>query len=492
MKAKRPGRACRWGGRRPAHREETKLNLEKVLAHALAAAGGKRRPALFRQTASCCAKRCALRGRPCWNRFLWRSWASSTPSWSAGWARAAIAAVGLTTQPKFICLAVFLSLNVAVSALVARRRGQDDPEKANRVLVQSILITLGLTAIISAAAFVFAEPILRLAGSAPDTHEDAVAYFRIITAGMVFNTLTMVINAAQRGAGNTRIAMKTNIVANLVNICFNYLLIGGNLGFPKLGVSGAAIATVLGTVVACVMSFRSVLRHGSFVSLRGRLRISFDRETMRAILNIGSSTLAEQLFLRIGFLTYSIVVANLGTVAFAAHQVGMNVMSISFSFGDGLSVAGGCARGAQPGRKAEGPGAESTAACASAWACSSRFCSPSSFSRSAGRSSCCFPPKPRCWGYGDMIMRVLVVVVFLQISQVVFTGCLRGAGDARYTALVSLVSVAFIRPFSGWLLCYPLGLGLLGAWLGLAIDQFMRFLMTYIRFRKGKWVNLKI
>ena len=103
--------------------------------------------------------------------------------------------------------------------------------------------------------------------------------------------------------------------------------------------SGAAIATVLGTVVACVMSFRSVLRHGSFVSLRGRLRISFDRETMRAILNIGSSTLAEQLFLRIGFLTYSIVVANLGTVAFAAHQVGMNVMSISFSFGDGLSVA---------------------------------------------------------------------------------------------------------------------------------------------------------
>ena len=105
---------------------------------------------------------------------------------------------------------------MAVSALVARRRGQDDPEKANRVLVQSILITLGLTAIISAAAFVFAEPILRLAGSAPDTHEDAVAYFRIITAGMVFNTLTMVINAAQRGAGNTRIAMKTNIVANLV------------------------------------------------------------------------------------------------------------------------------------------------------------------------------------------------------------------------------------------------------------------------------------
>ena len=94
--------------------------------------------------------------------------------------------------------------------------------------------------------------------------------------------------------------------------------------------------------------------------------------------------------------------------------------------------------------------------------------------------------------YGDMIMRLMVVVVFLQISQVVFTGCLRGAGDAKYTALVSLISVAFVRPFSGWLLCYPLGLGLFGAWLGLATDQLVRFLMTYIRFRKGKWVNLKI
>ena len=490
MKAKRPGRACRWDGRRPAHREETKLNLEKVLRTRSLLRGEE--PSgplptdgeLLRETL----------------RIAWPSMLESflvalvgfiDTVMVSGLGTAAIAAVGLTTQPKFICLAVFLSLNVAVSALVARRRGQDDPEKANRVLVQSILITLGLTAIISAAAFVFAEPILRLAGSAPDTHEDAVAYFRIITAGMVFNTLTMVINAAQRGAGNTRIAMKTNIVANLVNICFNYLLIGGNLGFPKLGVSGAAIATVLGTVVACVMSFRSVLRHGSFVSLRGRLRISFDRETMRAILNIGSSTLAEQLFLRIGFLTYSIVVANLGTVAFAAHQVGMNVMSISFSFGDGLSVAAVALVGRSLGEKRKDLARIYGGVCQRVGVFFSLLLSI--IFLTLGRPIfLLFSTETEVLGYGGMIMRVLVVVVFLQISQVVFTGCLRGAGDARYTALVSLVSVAFIRPFSGWLLCYPLGLGLLGAWLGLAIDQFMRFLMTYIRFRKGKWVNLKI
>ena len=79
-----------------------------------------------------------------------------------------------------------------------------------------------------------------------------------------------------------------------------------------------------------------------------------------------------------------------------------------------------------------------------------------------------------------------------QITQVIFSGCLRGAGDTRYTALVSLISVAFIRPFAGWLFCYPLALGLFGAWLGLAFDQIMRFILTWVRFRRGRWTNIKI
>ena len=180
---------------------------------------------------------------------------------------AAIAAIGLTGQPKFICLAVFLSVNVAVSAIVARRKGEGDREGANRVLVQAILITVVLTVVITALALIFAEPVLRLAGTNEDTHELATGYFRIIVGCQFFNVLNMVINAAQRGVGNTKIAMRTNIVSNLVNIVFNYLLIGGNFGFPALGVNGAAIATVLGTVVASGMALRSVMHPDSFLYL---------------------------------------------------------------------------------------------------------------------------------------------------------------------------------------------------------------------------------
>ena len=100
---------------------------------------------------------------------------------------------------------------MAVSAIVARRRGEDDRESANSVLMQALIITVLLTAVISVLAIVFADPILRLAGTADDTHEPAVAYFRIIIGGMIFNVISMVINAAQRGAGNTKDVYKRQI-----------------------------------------------------------------------------------------------------------------------------------------------------------------------------------------------------------------------------------------------------------------------------------------
>ncbi|HIS68439.1 MAG TPA: MATE family efflux transporter [Candidatus Gallacutalibacter stercoravium] len=403
----------------------------------------------------------------------------------------AIAAVGLTTQPKFIGLAIFLSLNVAVSALVARRRGENDRESANKVLAQAIVIVLLLTLVISVLCVVFADPIIRMAGSAEDTHADAVSYFRVIMGGMVFNVLSLVINAAQRGAGNTKIAMRTNIVSNLVNMLFNYLLIEGHFGFPRLGVTGAAVATVIGTVFACGMSIASILRKDSFLDIRLAKHIRFDKKTLGTIANIGSSTLAEQVFLRIGFLIYSIIVANLGTVAFAAHQIGMNLMSISFSFGDGLSVASVTLVGQSLGAKRPDMAKVYGGVCQRLGIVFAVVLSIIFVSLGRPIFSL-FSNEEAILSYGEMIMSLLAVVVFLQISQVVFSGCLRGAGDTRYTALVSLISVAVVRPGLGWLFCYPLQLGLFGAWLGLAVDQMVRFLMTWVRFRKGKWTSIKI
>lgn len=403
----------------------------------------------------------------------------------------AIAAVGLTTQPKFLGLAVFLSMNVAVSALVARRKGAGDRESANRIVRMALLITIGLTIIISSVFVAFASPIIKMVGSQADTHEYAVEYLQIIMGGLGFSTISLMLNAAQRGAGNTRIAMLTNVISNTVNVIFNYLLIGGNFGFPALGVRGAALATVIGTVCACTLSIASVLRKDGFINLRSVKGWIADRMSVRSLLNVGSSAFVEQICLRIGFLLFSMTVAHLGTTQMAAHQIGMNLMSMSFSFGDGLSVASVTLIGQSLGRKRPDMAKIYGNVCQKIGLLCA--CLVATIYFLFGKQIfTLFSQEAVILEYGGQIMRILSVILFFQIEQVVLFGCLRGAGDTKFTALVSLISVTFIRPGMSWLLCYPLGIGLIGAWLGTFCDQVLRFILTFLRFRKGEWTKIRL
>ena len=403
----------------------------------------------------------------------------------------AIAAVGLTTQPKFLGLAVFLSMNVAVSALVARRKGAGDRESANRIVRMALLITIGLTMIISSVFVAFASPIIKMVGSQADTHEYAVEYLQIIMGGLGFSTISLMLNAAQRGAGNTRIAMLTNVISNTVNVIFNYLLIGGNFGFPALGVRGAALATVIGTVCACTLSIASVLRKDGFINLRSVKGWIADRMSVRSLLNVGSSAFVEQICLRIGFLLFSMTVAHLGTTQMAAHQIGMNLMSMSFSFGDGLSVASVTLIGQSLGRKRPDMAKIYGNVCQKIGLLCA--CLVATIYFLFGKQIfTLFSQEAVILEYGGQIMRILSVILFFQIEQVVLFGCLRGAGDTKFTALVSLISVTFIRPGMSWLLCYPLGIGLIGAWLGTFCDQVLRFILTFLRFRKGEWTKIRL
>ena len=244
----------------------------------------------------------------------------------------AVASVGLTTQPKFLGLSLFFAMNVAIAAIVARRTGEKDKRRANETLAEAILLTILFGAVITVACVSLAGWLMEKCGSAPDTHDGAVIYFQIIN----FNIISMVINAAQRGAGNTKIAMYTNTISSIVNIIGNYLLIGGHLGFPKLGIRGAALATVLGTVVGCTISVMSLFRKDSFLSIPYIIKEGLWKrfESVKIILKLSSSTFVEQILMRIGFMSTAVMAADMGTAAMAAHQVGMNALSLSFSFGD--------------------------------------------------------------------------------------------------------------------------------------------------------------
>ena len=79
-----------------------------------------------------------------------------------------------------------------------------------------------------------------------------------------------------------------------------------------------------------------------------------------------------------------------------------------------------------------------------------------------------------------------------QNTSWVMTGILRGSGDTKFTALVSLVCIVFVRPISALVLCYPLGLGVIGAWIGMIFDQIVRLILNTRRFRQKKWLQIKV
>ena len=88
---------------------------------------------------------------------------------------------------------------------------------------------------------------------------------------------------------------------------------------------------------------------------------------------------------------------------------------------------------------------------------------------------------------GINIMHVIIFVVIFQICQVIYMGCLRGAGDTLYTAIASMISVTFIRTIVSYLCGYALGGGIIGIWLGVLADQMSRFIFATVRFKQGKW-----
>lgn len=405
----------------------------------------------------------------------------------------AVAAVGLTTQPKFIGLAMFIATNVAVSALVARRKGQGEQADACRIMKTAIMFTIVAGLIVSALCVLLADPIITLSGSEEDTHEAATAYFRIIMGGIIFSMISLVINAAQRGSGNTKIALRTNLVSNIVNIIFNYLLINGRLGFPKLGIQGAAIATVLGTVVACIMSILSLFDKKSFVSVQYSIKMKCraSMKTMKQIFALSSNVFVEQIFLRIGFMSVSVMAAKLGTQAFAAHQVGMNVMSLSFSFGDGMQVAAVTLIGQSLGQNLPELAKRYGTLCQRMGNLISIVLSVL-YLILGGWFFGLYFEDPATIGIGVHIMRIMIFIVLMQVAQVIYMGCLRGAGDVRFTTIASIISVTCIRPLTSYLFAYILDFGIIGVWYGVVCDQLCRLILTQWRFKSGKWMKISI
>ncbi|MDR1542364.1 MAG: MATE family efflux transporter [Clostridiales bacterium] len=411
----------------------------------------------------------------------------------------AIAAVGLVGQPRMLMLSLFFALNIGVTAVVARRKGEGRKEEANHALRNAMLVIMALSVVVTAASLAWSQTLIKLAGAKEDTLNMAVQYFRIMSYFLPASALTMCINAAQRGAGNTRITLMVNLTANIVNVIFNYLLIYGHFGFPRLEVEGAAWASGIGICVGlalCIASLFVKKFSDGFLRLSLKDDWRLRKNTLGSIMKVGGNAMVEQGALRIGFFAYAAIVANLGTEAFAAHQVGMQFLSLSFTFGDGLAVAGTSLVGQMLGQKRPDMASIYSKCCQRLALCASiaiastvailRFQLAGIFLDASNPSSL----EPFLLAADIMLMVALFQPV--QMQSVVTSGCLRGAGDNLYVAMIMIICVVVIRPILSCIAIFAFGFGLFGAWSASLVDMTIRMSLMYRRFNSNVWQTKKV
>lgn len=405
----------------------------------------------------------------------------------------AVSAVGVTSQPKRILLMFTLALNVGATAFVSRRIGQKDRAAANHCMHQFLWVSILMALSLYTLGFLFARPFMILAGANEETLGGAVTYFRILAIGQIPQAVSLTINACLRAEGKTRVTLVSNTAANLINLMFNYFLIQGNCGFPRLEIAGAALATSMGSLAALVISLWSVRRGNGgilFLDLRTE-KVKLDLPLLKGAWSVTFSAFHEQFFHRLGLFIFTRLAASLGTVEFAVYQFVMNLANLQGYAYDGFASAATAMTGQSLGM--EDPDRVQKAGKYAVWmGYGIAFAIALVFVVFRHPILTIFSQEAFAVSRGGQLLIFVAFSCVPSAGSMIYAGILRGAGDTKAVARATLWIVAVLRPFVAWLLCYPLGLHQLGIWGAFALAHSLRWLVLYLHWRRGSWKQIKL
>jgi MATE family multidrug resistance protein len=402
----------------------------------------------------------------------------------------ALAAVSLANEWVFLVIVSFWSIATGATALVARSVGAQDSETANGTMRQSMLIGVMIGLVATALVVWLAEPALAVMGAEPQVRGDGATYLRIAALVFPLTALMFVGNACLRGAGDTRTALLVMAVVNVLNIAVAWTAINGPFGLPRLGVAGSALGAVAGRAGGGLLVVGLLLRGRAGLKLDlGRRRLNVG--LVKRVLRVGLPTGVEFMAWRIGMMVFTRAIASLGTVAVAANTVVLRAESFAFMPGLGFAVAStalvGQSLGACDPRRAERVGyvAFQLAALVTGALGLIIVLAPQPFIR-------LFTADPGVIQTAILPLRIICAVEAPQAAAFVFAGGLRGAGDTLYPMLVTFAVIWAIRVPAALILGLALGLGLAGAWAGMAFELSLRGLIYFLRFRRGRWKLIEV
>jgi len=392
-----------------------------------------------------------------------------------------LAAAALANHIVILILIIGLGVSMAVTPLVAISVGAGIRDETQNLFKQSLVVNFGF-GIITSILILIGSELIQYLNQPLMVVKYATSYTKILSISIIPWMIYQSYKQFIEGLSITHPPMVVTIVANIVNVFVNWLLIFGNLGFPRLELDGAGIATLSSRVFMVVVIIFYVNKSKRFKEFDVSLIIkNFNRTIIKRILRLGLPS-GFQYFFEVGAFSFAVVMVGwFGAKPLAAHQIAINLASISFMAVTGISAAGGIRVGNEVGR---GNVRETRRAGFSAviLGASIMFCAGIIFVTFRNYL-------PSLYIFDQEVISIasslLVIAALFQLSdgtQAVGVGILRGLTDVKFPTAITFIAYWIIGLPIGYVLGFIFEFGVQGVWVGLLIGLTASAVMLTLRF----------
>ncbi|GAB3529946.1 MATE family efflux transporter [Pontibacter brevis] len=393
-----------------------------------------------------------------------------------------LAAASLGNSIFTITLVFGLGVSYSITPLIAAADGRRNYTRISLLLLNGLVSNVLLGILLFIAGY-FLSPYITLLEQPPRVVELAVPYINILFLSMVPLMVFQAFRQFAEGLSLTKQAMWISIVANSLNILLNYILIFGKLGFEPMGLVGAGWATLISRVVMAMMMVGYVMYGKRFAVYRHFLRLrhlSFIH--MYRIFKLGLPISGQMIFEMGAFSFSAVMIGWLGAKELAAHQIAINVASVTYMMASGIGAAATIRVGNQKGlgnyRAMRMAGISNLVMGAGFMVCSGLL-------MILGNELI-----PILYIDDPEVIRIasslLVIAALFQISdgiQVVGLGALRGLEDVKVPSLISLIAYWGVGLPVGYFLCFKVDFGVNGIWMGLLTGLSVAAVLLTFRFQ---------
>lgn len=393
----------------------------------------------------------------------------------------ALAAASIANAIFHLIMVVGFGLTMAVTPLTAIALGAGKDEECGIVLRQGLFLNLCFGFLLCLLTIILSE-IIQFLNQPIEIVRPASLYMKVLGLSMLPLMIFQNYRQFAEGVSFLKPAMMITIFANLVNILANYMFIYGNWGAPKLGLTGAGIATISSRTFMAIALMMVIIHAKKLKRFDPGLRYrKIDFGMMKKLLSIGIPTGFQYFFEVSAFAASSIMIGWMGTIELAAHQIALNLASISFMVAMGISAAATIrvsnAIGRQDTHGARRAGFYAALLCAVFMGgCGIifvllRYFLPSLYINEKAVI--------------DVSAALLIIIAFFQISdgtQAVGLGILRGIVDMKIPTIITLAAYWLIGLPAGYLLAFKCRQGIYGVWYGLLISLTASAVLMMLRF----------